>query len=154
MPHCCLKGPIKLLSMVDCARCSLDGFVIDYSPKPFVLGKVADFSIEDAYIDFDTQDDLGLKLTFILQTLLALGFPTAGIYVTTTFERFEQLADNKYRINIRKNTVDRMKKLTIGDEFILPYSLQPQRRRSLHPSLATMDLLSPTFAFTATRIWV
>jgi len=55
------KGAIKLLSMVDCARCSLDGFVIDYSPKPFVLGKVADFSIEDAYIDFDTQDDLGLK---------------------------------------------------------------------------------------------
>jgi hypothetical protein len=46
------KGAIKLLSMENCARCSLDGFVIDYSPKPFVLGTVADFNIQEAYIDF------------------------------------------------------------------------------------------------------
>jgi hypothetical protein len=116
------KGAIKLLSMVDCARCSLDGFVIDYSPKPFVLGKVADFSIEDAYIDFDTQDDLGLKSDVYTPNPPCFGLPNRrDIRYHYFFERFEQLADNKYRINIRKNTVDRMKKLTIGDEFILPY---------------------------------
>ena len=116
------KGAIKLMSMENCTNCSLDGFIIDYSPKPFVLGIVTDFSVEDCYIDFDTNGDLGFESDVYLPKPPCFGFPNrSDIRYHYSFVRFERVAENKYRLNIHEKSRDRIEKVKVGDEFILPY---------------------------------
>ena len=54
------KGAIRLLFLRQSENCSLDGFVIDYSPRPFIIGTVTAVNRAEQYMDFETVEDVGL----------------------------------------------------------------------------------------------
>ena len=120
-----IKAPIRVAHIFDCTNIKMEGFVIDYSPKPFILGKVTAFNTNDGTIDFHTDGDLGFSQeTFTpppANDYFAL--PNSGIryhYFITSYVKLSDL--NAYRMNVAKNTQDRIEKVHIGDEFILPYA--------------------------------
>ena len=53
-----MKAPYRVAYFKQCRNVEFSGFIIDYSPKPFVLGTVAAIDPDKRYIDFTTRDDL------------------------------------------------------------------------------------------------
>ena len=113
-----MKAPYRVAYFKQCRNVEFSGFIIDYSPKPFVLGTVAAIDPDKRYIDFTTRDDL--NFTGKVE-------PPQPYYAfrNRTDERLhyfissmEQLGTGSYRLY--RTDASRVAAAQVGEEFILP----------------------------------
>ena len=113
-----MKAPYRVAYFKQCRNVEFSGFIIDYSPKPFVLGTVAAIDPDKRYIDFTTRDDL--NFTGKVE-------PPQPYYAfrNRTDERLhyfissmEQLGTGSYRLYM--TDASRVAAAQVGEEFILP----------------------------------
>lgn len=115
------KGKIKLLSLEFCRNFNFSGFNIDYSPKPFVLANVIGFDCDTGYIDFETNEDFGVE-DELTPGQPCFAFPNrSDIRYHYFINGFKRLSSTQYRMIIGEGTIDRIKNVKIGDEFIIPH---------------------------------
>ena len=116
------KGAIKLLSVIECERFALDGLIVDYSPKPFILATLTAMDKENGFMDMETSEDIGMAQDIYVPQPPCFAFPNRDDmrlhYFITEIRR---LSETGYRLVIRKDFIDRMDRTTVGSEFLLPY---------------------------------
>lgn len=127
-----MKAPYRVAYFKQCRNVEFSGFIIDYSPKPFVLGTVAAIDPDKRYIDFTTRDDL--NFTGKVE-------PPQPYYAfrNRTDERLhyfissmEQLGTGSYRLYM--TDASRVAAAQVGEEFILPSIRTPTASAAFSPS--------------------
>ena len=113
-----MKAPSRVAYFKQCQNIEFSGFIIDYSPKPFVLGRVTAIGPGNRYIDFQTSEDLGFTGTVN---------PPAPYYAFRNrreerlhyfISSMENRGSGRYRLYM--TDADRVAKAVVGEEFILP----------------------------------
>lgn len=115
------KGTIKLLTIENGKNFKMDGFVIDYFPKPFVIAKATGFSLEESTVDFEAEQDIHLPEEIFFPAEWWFAFPNRNDMRYHYFiKEYRSLGGLKYRIVVHENTTNRIKDIRTGDEFLLP----------------------------------
>lgn len=115
------QGAIRLIYLHRSENCSMDGFVIDYSPRPFILGTVIAVNRAEQYMDFETAEDVGLTDEPMKLQEWWFAFPnTAEKRYHYFMKEYQKLGDRRCRLVIHENTANRIDEVKIGDEFLLP----------------------------------
>lgn len=113
-----LKAPCRLANVNESSNISIQGFVVDYSPKPFALGTVTEINSAQKYIDFTTTTDLGFSGTQDApETYFAFRNRTderRHYFIT----KMEKKATGSYRFYFK--ATDHFSVVTKGEQFILP----------------------------------
>ena len=58
-----MKAPMRVCRVADSQNITLNGLVIDYSPKPYAIGKVVSVASDYSYVDISSDTDLGFTGT-------------------------------------------------------------------------------------------
>ncbi|MDD4699295.1 MAG: hypothetical protein PHV07_03430 [Oscillospiraceae bacterium] len=117
-----LKVPLRVLGFKNCENVLVSGFIIDYSPKPYIIGTVIDFSVETGIIDCQTNQELGFDGNHFDAPRPFFSFPnTSKARYHYFIDSYDKLKENVYRMNIRDTFRNRITSVKNGDEFILPY---------------------------------
>ena len=115
------SGKNKLAFVTHSRNFRIEGFVIDYSPKPFILSELISFSTENRTMEFKAQEDIGIDGQSFTPDTLWFVFPNrSDIRYHYFIEKFENLGDKRYRLTVNGNTANRIADAEIGDEFLLP----------------------------------
>ena len=118
-----MKSPLKIASVIRCDNIEITGLVIDYSPKPYVLGRVIAINAEAGMVDFITQNELGFEGDYFQAPDPFFAFPNTEKkryhYFITAYEYLN--TPNHYRMHIREDFRYRIHDVQMDDEFILPY---------------------------------
>ena len=113
-------GDAKLLSAHDCEDIRLSGMVIDYEPRPFILATVMRTDPENAVLELEADEDIGLTERFDPPEWW-FAFPNrADIRGHYFIRRMEPLGGRRYRLTIHENTAARVREAKPGDRFLLP----------------------------------
>ncbi len=117
-----MRAPMRVLCMESSRNTEFSGFVIDYSPKPYIKGTVTDFNAEAGTVDCRTEQWLGFEGEHFDAPRPFFAFPNTEERRYHYFiDSYDRLDVNFYRMNIRDTFRYRIKELEKGDEFILPF---------------------------------
>ena len=113
-----LKAPCRVANVNESTNINIQGFVVDYSPKPFALGTVTEINSAQKYIDFTTTTNLGFSGT---QTAPETYFAFRNrdderrhYFIT----KMEKKGTGSYRFYFKGT--DHFSVVTKGEQFILP----------------------------------
>ena len=112
-----LKAPVRIGVISETNNCSMSGFIFDYSPKPFIIGKVT--AKGSNYIDFSTTAELELNGWSAPSTFFAFrNKPNERLHFFST--GYKKLGTKQYRLNIAPGSTGQASQAVIGEEFVLP----------------------------------
>jgi len=113
-----MKAPCRVAHFEESTNVKMQGFVIDYSPKPFVAATVTKVDAGQSYIEFYCKEDLGF---------------TGSLDAPSTYFAFRNRKDERLHYNIRSmeklsadtyrfhmKDASRVRMASVGESFILP----------------------------------
>ena len=113
-----MKSPVRLGVVSESKNCSISGFIFDYSPKPFVLGKVTGKS--NNYIDFSTTEEIAIPNGWTAPSTFYAFRNKENERLHFFSTGYTKLGAKQYRLHIQPGSTGQPSQAVIGEEFILP----------------------------------
>lgn len=113
-----MKAPCRVLRVTESSNIKVKGFVVDYSPKPFALGKVTAVNTSDSYIDFSCSDDLGFTGEKAAPSTYFAFRNRKDERLHFMINKMKKLGTNSYRFYF--SNANRVSQASVGEDFILP----------------------------------
>ncbi|MBP3392708.1 MAG: hypothetical protein J6L76_07985 [Clostridia bacterium] len=113
-----LKAPVRIGMISDTNQCSMSGFIFDYAPKPFVVGKVIQKGAD--YIDFATSEELAIPTDWKAPSTFFAFRNKENERLHFFSTGYTKLGEKKYRLHIKSDSTGKPNQAAIGEEFILP----------------------------------
>ncbi len=113
-----LKAPVGIGIISGTNQCSMSGFIFDYAPKPFVIGKVTNKSAN--YIDFITSEEMEIPDTWKAPSTFFAFRNKENERLHFFSTGYTKLGDKQYRFHIKSDSTGKAYQAVLGEEFILP----------------------------------
>lgn len=113
-----LKSPVRIGVISESDNCSISGFIFDYSPKPFVIGKVIGKGGD--YIDFSTTEEIVIPSGWTAPSTFYAFRNKENERLHFFSTGYTKLGTKQYRFHIKPGSTGQVAQAVMGEEFILP----------------------------------